>query len=235
MPRSLPDRSMLVVVNYPWWGAPAGLLSMAIFHLPLFFRTRVSFYKLMGCGRNGTFDIRPAWRQWAVMAFYSSRNQMCAGQNEELPRLVLGNFIVWWWSIFRVRHRVIALAPVAGHGTWNGRALEPNSQSPLTDYEPVAVLTRATIRLSRALDFWSSVPAAAQSLASEPGLVYSVGVGEVPFLRQATFSMWKSTEAMKVYAYGKAEHREAIRKTRELNWYSEEMFLRFRVLSDRTF
>jgi hypothetical protein len=35
---------------------------------------------------------------------------------------------------------------------------------------------------------------------------------------------------MKAFAYKMQEHRNVIQKTRTRNWYSEEMFTRFRVL-----
>jgi heme-degrading monooxygenase HmoA len=42
----------------------------------------------------------------------------------------------------------------------------------------------------------------------------------------ATFSLWKDFESVKQFAYSK-QHKEAIKKTREYEWYSEELFSRF--------
>jgi hypothetical protein len=42
----------------------------------------------------------------------------------------------------------------------------------------------------------------------------------------ATFSLWKDFESVKQFAY-KANNKEAIKKTREYEWYSEELFSRF--------
>jgi len=36
---------------------------------------------------------------------------------------------------------------------------------------------------------------------------------------------------MKQFAYGSEEHRDVIHKTRANDWYSEEMFVRFRILA----
>ena len=63
-----------------------------------------------------------------------------------------------------------------------------------------------------------------------PGYITSVGVGEAPFFRQATFSIWESMDTMKAFAYGSKEHGEVIKKTRQQNWYTEELFARFRIL-----
>ena len=45
---------------------------------------------------------------------------------------------------------------------------------------------------------------------------------------QATFSLWSNAEAMMNYAYKNPKHAEMVKKTRELNWYSEELFARFK-------
>jgi hypothetical protein len=44
---------------------------------------------------------------------------------------------------------------------------------------------------------------------------------------QATFSLWESAESMMDYAYKNPKHAEMVKKTRELGWYSEELFARF--------
>jgi heme-degrading monooxygenase HmoA len=79
--------------------------------------------------------------------------------------------------------------------------------------------------------FWSNVEPVAEIMSKAPGFISSIGIGEAPFFRQATLSVWKDMESMKTFAYGSPEHAEVIRKTRKLNWYSEELFARFRLIS----
>jgi hypothetical protein len=63
------------------------------------------------------------------------------------------------------------------------------------------------------------------------GFITSVGIGEMPWIKQATFSVWESKEKMKQFAYKQQTHTKVIQKTREENWYAEEMFVRFKVVA----
>ena len=94
-----------------------------------------------------------------------------------------------------------------------------------------AVLTRATIRANKLTAFWSNVAGAASAMSGAEGFVTSIGVGEVPWIKQATFSVWKSKALMKQFAYKTNDHADVIKKTRKENWYKEEMFTRFKVLA----
>ena len=60
-----------------------------------------------------------------------------------------------------------------------------------------------------------------------PDLEFAIGVGELPFIQQATLSVWKNKAAMQHYAYTDATHKNVIRLTRKHQWYSEELFARF--------
>ena len=225
-------RALLVVSRYPVLLAPFGFLSMAFFRVAMWFNRKVVFFKLMGCGKNGTFDIRPDLQQWAIMVFWKTESQSADVRSpEDLTENLLGTFVSGWLKIFKAANRVFLLEPVAGRGTWDGRSFAgPVPADPIKG--PVAILTRATIRLSRLKAFWSAVPGTAEGLESNPGFLYSVGIGEVPFIKQATFSIWRSAEDMEAFAYHKQAHREVIRRTHQEGWYAEEMFLRFRVLQE---
>jgi hypothetical protein len=92
---------------------------------------------------------------------------------------------------------------------------------------PVAVLTRAAIRPSRLVAFYRSVPAVDRALRGRDGCLASVGAGEWPLARQATFSLWRDGEAVRDFAYRGTTHREVIGRVRSQDWYSEELFARF--------
>jgi hypothetical protein len=209
----------LTIVRYPSFMGWAGFLSMAIFRLPLWMNQQINFYKLLGCGRNGTFDKTPDWRQWALLTISQSSK---AGYTPA--------FIKLWWNFFGVEIWQLQLEPIEGHGTWDGKqvfGVLPKQSS----YEgPIGILTRATIRPSKLGRFWSHVDAIAQQMAGAEGFITSVGIGEVPWIKQATFSIWESKELMKQFAYKMKDHAEVVKKTHQEKWYSEDMFVRFRPL-----
>ncbi len=183
----------------------------------------------MGCGRSGSFDLQPDWHQWAILHFSdSSPSAVDGSQIDRLHVELYGRFITNWWRRFRCERWTICLELVEGHGSWDGYTPGVDKGSPLLAAEPVAVLTRATIRFRKLRDFWKRVGPVSARMAGAEGLRFSVGIGEAPVYRQATFSLWDSQEQMKAFAYKLREHRDVVRDTRTFKWYSEEMFLRFR-------
>ncbi len=215
----------LTIVRYPKRLAFFGFLSMAVFPIFLWKNKFISFYKLMGSGKNGTFDVRPDLQQWAILAVHKNE-QASPASNEFL----YGKKIAAWWKRFYCEAITIALEPIEGHGKWDGK--ECFGQLPKhSSYDGmIGVLTRASIRIQKARSFWKNVSAAAEDVKQSPGFITSFGIGELPWIKQATFSVWKNKEAMKNYAYKKRAHQDVIQKTRKENWYSEEMFVRFRIL-----
>ncbi len=209
----------LSIVRYPSFMGWAGFLSMALFRLPLWLNSKITFYKLMGCGRNGTFDKTPDWRQWALLTIGSPED---AGYRP--------SFIASWWKFFGVELWELQLAPIEGHGTWDGKAVFGNLPKQSNYEGPIGILTRATIRPSQLGRFWSHVDAIAQQMASADGFITSVGIGEVPWIKQATFSIWESKDNMRQFAYKMKEHAEVVKKTHQEKWYSEDMFVRFKPL-----
>lgn len=213
----------LTVIRYPRWMGWAGIASMAVFRVPLW-KSHNRFWKLMGCGKNGTFDTRPDWRQWAVLEVNDS-NEM-PGAKSNTP-----SFLTDWWQLFGCEKWLIELEPIEGHGTWDGQQCFGELPRQSTFEGLTAVLTRATIRPARVKSFWKNVNRVAERMTAADGFITSLGIGEMPLFKQATFSIWESKAKMKAFAYNSHEHTDVIRKTRQENWYSEEMFVRFRVLS----
>ncbi|MFC7668769.1 hypothetical protein ACFQT0_16385 [Hymenobacter humi] len=125
----------------------------------------------------------------------------------------------------------VELAPLKSQGLWDGKTpFDYPADAPTAAVGPVAVLTRASIRLRKTPRFWQYVEPTSAALAQAGGVRAAIGLGELPLVRQATFSVWESAQAMQQYAYRDVRHREVIQLTRSENWYAEELFARFQVL-----
>ena len=180
------------------------------------------FAKLMGSGKGLGFTRAPDWGRYALLAVWDDRRTADAFLAD---------------SRFANRYRAqasalatIRLRPFASHGQWNCQTpFLPVTPAPESYHGPVAVLTRATIRLSRLRAFWGEVGPVSAVLANASGFIASLGVGELPFIRQATLSLWESQAAIRAFAYESPEHAAVIRRTRDEGWYREEMFARFVV------
>lgn len=212
----------LTIIRYRKLFVPFALLAMAIHRLPLLMQKGCSFYKLLGSGKNGTFDLEPDWQQWGLLACWNNRDDFDAFYKQ--------SFVSSWWKTLGTENWTILCQPIQSHGTWNGK--EPFSIPAAEDIKgPVAVLTRATIRFSKLKNFWANVDTVAGIMTSAPGYVNSFGVGEAPVYRQATFSVWENLEAVKAFAYKSPQHAQVIKKTKSEGWYSEELFARFKPLA----
>ena len=175
------------------------------------------FWKLVGSGRGAGFSLKPDWSRYGLVAAWESA--------EAADAFFSGSDVARDYRAHADEVWTVRLAPTAAHGAWSGA----NPFLPLAsrgDGGPVAVLTRATIRWRRLAAFWGAVPEASRALESSRGLVASIGIGEAPFVRQATFSLWRTEADMQAFAYTGA-HRDVIRRTRDEGWYAEELFARF--------
>jgi hypothetical protein len=231
----------LTIIRYSKLFIPFAFFAMIIQHLPLWFNNKISFYKLLGCGKNGAFDKVPDLQQWGILAVRSSKSACPLGRFEvggfgendstssDYLKELYGSFISNWFRFFKCETFTILLEPTEGHGLWDGKEVFSNLPKSSAHTGPVAILTRATIRLNKLRQFWKNVPSVAGKMRYAKGLIISVGIGELPWIKQASFSVWESKEAMMAFAYGMKEHTDVITKTREQQWYREDMFVRFKI------
>ncbi len=190
---------------------------MGWLRLPLLLNNQISFWKVMGVGQPG-FSPQGDAARWAILI---------AWKTDPIENS-------WWQQIMKKKATVktFYLLPTFGHGLWGGR--DP-FLSLITKVPPtkIAVLTRASIKWNKAKLFWDNVPSVATDLSNSFQPEFTAGVGEAPYIRQATFSVWKSDEEMKKFAYQNPAHKKVMELTKVHQWYSEELFYRFSVIAEK--
>jgi hypothetical protein len=207
--------------RYPWQELRWAMARMHYMQAPLRQVEGLRFFKLLGTGGGKGYSFWPDLGTWALLA---------AWENEAAAVRYLAEHAAHR-DVLRHAHEAytLHLAPIQSRGAWSG--VSPFSPVPAPPPGPLAVLTRATIRPSFAPAFWWRVGRVARSLEGRDDLLFTKGVGERPWVEQATFSVWRSTEAMQAFAHGRGGmHAEAIARTRKAQGFREELYARFTVL-----
>lgn len=176
------------------------------------------FGKVLGSGAGNGFSPWPNWGVYALLGVW---------ENEAAARHFMAQHPLFEAYTLRSNsHYSVFLRTVKAHGAWDGQSpFVPGTT--IEEHAPMAVLTRATIYARHLWRFWRYVPPVSRSIENREGLLLSIGIGELPWIQQATFSLWRSSAHMNAYAYQSHYHSEVVKKTRQLGWYKEELFARF--------
>lgn len=216
----------VTVLTYPPGGRYRAFANVGRWIRQPFATAGLRFQKLLGSGQN--FGLVPDLSTYVFLGVWDTEAQ--ARHFFETPA----------WQFFLEKTEstgTLWLQPFKTHGQWDGQNPfvgdgETAHSSPIAYSGPIAVLTRATIRTRSLVDFWRHVPQARQRLNDHRAdLLFSMGVGEKPLVQQATISVWRNAAAVDQFAYRQQGHKEIVRLTRQRQWYSEELFARFRVVS----
>lgn len=180
--------------------------------------------RAMGVGGGNGFSIWPDFKRYAFIMLWDSeehaRDYFCSSK------------AMLWYRQHASEYLHFVLRPTRAQGAWGG--VQPFDQQQAMDSEgPLVVLTRATIRAARLLEFWKHVPRTSRFMSEAEGVMHRVGIGEYPLFMQATVSMWESRKALMNAAYKNTVHADIVKLTRERNWYSEELFAQFEVIGSQ--
>ncbi|MFK7754645.1 MAG: spheroidene monooxygenase [Sedimentitalea sp.] len=181
----------------------------------------IGFWKLCGSGSGEGFTPIPNTAVYAILATWP---------DAETARERVANAPIY----ARYRNRAtedwtVFLTPTSARGDWSGQT--PFAPSDAPENGPLAALTRATIRPATLARFWRRVPRISDVIGRDPNVMFKIGIGEVPWLHQVTFSVWPDAEKMANFART-GHHASAIRAVRRENWFREELYARFAVHSD---
>ena len=199
-----------------WALAMMGGARMAMARVP-----DLGFWKLCGSGIGEGFTPLPNTAVYAILATWP---------DEATARARLGEERIFARYAARASERwTVFLQPISARGNWSGRTPFEPDDAPATG--PLAALTRATIRPGILGRFWGRVPDISRVIGADPNVLFKIGIGEVPWLHQVTFSIWPDAETMAGFART-GPHAEAIRAVRRDGWFREELYARFRVRSE---
>jgi len=180
----------------------------------------LKFYKLLGSGKDLGFNPFPDWEVYGLLCVWDSE--------KEADEFFATSKLYQSYRDKTSEQWTVYMKPFQSKGLWSGGNPFTDSNDLDSSNPLIAVVTRATIRISKLVKFWNYVPISQQPIKQGcPGLIYTKGIGEAPLIQMATFSLWENAESLKNFAYNSPEHKEAIKKTQQIDWYKEEMFVRF--------
>ena len=187
------------------------------------------FFKFLGTGGGKGFSLWPDFSTYAFMGVWEHKN--------DYENFISQNPVFSQYQKRATTQRDLILTSVKSHGKWSG--INPFQKSETTISEEAStkkavVITRATLNWSRLISFWRSVPAASKAIENARGIQYYKGIGEWPFIQQATISIWDDFDAINSFAYKGKDHANIVKKTRQKKWYKEDLFSRFYLVSDKT-
>jgi heme-degrading monooxygenase HmoA len=202
--------------------ARLGTDRLALRHVP-----GLRFWRLLGTGHGSDTSPGADLHRTALFAVWDDEEALDAHLASPAVRAREA-------SPDRVESYVVRLRGLGGHGTWRGVAVLDEIDRASEDPDgPVAVLTRADVRLRHWRTFATAGRPVSAELQGAPGLLRVAGVGEAPVGRQATFSLWRSAADVRRFAHHLPEHAAVVRRTRAEGWYGEELFARFRPFAGR--
>lgn len=194
-----------------------GMSQMQLSRKPMKAMEGLLFFKPLGTGGGTGYSIWPDFGVYGLLAVWENYEQALNWRKSD------------FFKTFETKSKenyTIFMSPLSSRGSWSGFSnWETSDQKENTPL--ICIITRATIRKRFMFKFWSMVPGLSAAHDVADGLIFSKGIGEVPLLEQATFTIWENTQSMINFAY-KSFHAEAVQITRKRNGFNEEMFTRLK-------
>lgn len=193
---------------------------MGLARIPLSRMDGVQFFKLFGTGTEEGFNPKPNWGVYAIL---------CGWPDMEAAKRGLQAPVFQNYRTHAAEHFTAYMRASRCWGQWAGT--EPfHVDTELGSPAPVAVLTRATVKMRHVPAFWSSVPKIQADIRAHPELKLKVGMGEIPWVHQVTFSIWPDTETMLAFSKNDKAHGEGVKMAWDKGWFKEQLFARFALL-----
>ena len=215
----------MITLIYFWQIKPQSIfkavLLMATQRRSLRNQSGVKFFKLLGTGKGESFTPRDAnSKRWGILV---TIDESQINHFDHSP-------VIKSWRRIATSEYSATLQPISSHGYWSKK--QPFTPTIQNWNGKVVAITRARIKWLQNFKFWRAVPPVTKSLHESHGLISAIGIGEAPIGLQGTFSVWQDGVSLREFAYKGAAHAKAIAATAEHNWYAEELFAPFAVISE---
>lgn len=204
------------VMARTWAFVMMGLARPALARIP-----GIGFWKLCGSGAGEGFDLKPNINVFAILATWTD---MDAAKDAHAHNTLFARYrkrATEAWTVYLNTDTV--------RGAWSGK--EPFIPTDAPHAGPLAVLTRASVRPRTIARFWGRVPNISAVIGKDPNVLFKIGIGDVPWMQQVTFSIWPDAAQMVNFART-GPHAEAIKAVRDEGWFREELYARFTLLHD---
>ena len=184
----------------------------------------LTFWKLLGSGTGQGFTPIPNWGVYGILGVWASQEDAERGTAKLQP-----------FTAYRTRaaeSATLFLKVSSARGKWSG-ALPFNTSTTTHSQNsgPVAILTRATVKWQKIPQFWRHSPEISTRIGNNTDVMFKIGLGEVPLRQQLTFSVWPDIVRMAEFAHQNGPHHRAIQQVRKGNWFKEELYARFNIIS----
>jgi spheroidene monooxygenase len=199
-----------------WAFVMMGLARFSLRRMP-----HLNFWKLLGSGTGEGFTPIPNLGVYAIL---------CVWDNAEHGRRTIASHRLFSrYRAHAAQNATLFLETISSRGQWSRQ--NPFSSRAQSDRGPIAILTRATVRLSKIHKFWQQSPAISARIGKNTDVMFKIGLGEVPLRQQLTFSIWPNLKEMSEFAHAPGPHKIAIDQVRNGNWFKEDLYARFNITS----
>ncbi|PZE17444.1 DUF3291 domain-containing protein [Putridiphycobacter roseus] len=178
-----------------------------------------TFFKVLGSGAGEGFSILPDFGTYGILQVWD---------NESVANAFFKSAEIFKEYLHHSQEHWITYAKnISGRGTWSGVAPFELNDTIDPKNKAMLVITRATVRFRSLLKFWSLVPMSQKSYLGNTGLFYTKGVGEIPIVEMATYSLWQSEADLIKFARDPKGHGKSSKRAQHKDWFKESLFSRF--------
>lgn len=182
----------------------------------------LEMHRLLGVGGGNGYSFWPNFKRYAMLTVWEHPSDWLMHRNRGLFKE---------YSERAIAERTFLLGVLRAHGSWHGFSnLRPiaDHESPQRTQGPLAMLTRARVNNHFLRSFWKHTPRVSAQHANSEGVLFSQGIGELPWVEQATFSIWDGPDSMMHFASTGA-HAKAMRDTVKKKGFGENLFAKLTV------